>query len=201
MPNAAFEFPLPSKFLKFTISVFQHKQTKISQFSETKRNTIYWPYLTRGNTWCHLTLTLDLDQIFRLSNVSDRNKHLLPERSHAKLGCSTENRAGQSLKLYYLRFYRLLKYLTKWFNTLNWKSQIFRYNIWNWTIAIAVHLFFKWIVQPLRGSHDSELWTLQNSRLNETQFLGASILLNGISLKYFILKKHIMNRMQHLYTF
>lgn len=180
--------------------VFQHKQTKISQFFETKRNTIYWPYLTRGNTWCHLTLTPDLDQIFRVSNVSDRNKYLLPERSHAKLGCSTENTAGQSLKLYSLRFYRLLKYLAEWLNRLNWKSQYFQIQ----------HLELNWLCSfvfqmdsaaPLRGSHDSGLWALQNYRLSGTQLLGTSILLNGISLKYFILKNHIMNRMQHLYTF
>lgn len=35
------------------------------------------------------------------------------------LVCSTENRAGQSLQLYSLGFYRLLKYLAKWLNTLN----------------------------------------------------------------------------------
>ena len=33
------------------------------------------------------------------------------------LVCSTENRAGQSLQLYSLGFYRLLKYLAKWLNT------------------------------------------------------------------------------------
>lgn len=107
--HAALGLPLPSTFLQFTISIFQHEQTKISQFSETKRSTIYWPSLTRGNTWCHLTLTPDLDEIFRVSNAPDWTKCLLPGRSHAKLRLFHWEQSRPRFKIIFPGFLQVIK--------------------------------------------------------------------------------------------